>query len=146
MTDLPTPPTRTDVDALQNSTVSQFSEGSGAKEKETGLIAPELPLEPAGKEMELPKEVVSAGVRVRPTTVPLPANVLRLGVRPIGANVPPPGPGTVALPLTDDQIALGLHEGITSSWRWLAEWCVLQLKRLHFGFQRAHGKLTRTKA
>lgn len=146
MTDLPTPPPSTDVDALPNSTVSQFPEGSGAKEKETGLAVAELPLESAGKEMELPKEVISAGVRVRPTTVPLPANVLRLGVRPTGANVPPAGPGAIALPLTDDQIALGLHEGITSSWRWLAEWCRLQLKRLHLGFQRAHGKITRTKA
>jgi len=37
---------------------------------------------------------------------------------------------TVTLPLTDDQVQLGLHQQVWASIRWLAEWCVRQIKML----------------
>ena len=38
---------------------------------------------------------------------------------------------TVTLPLTEEQVVKGLHEHIWDSVRWLAEWCVRQIKMLH---------------
>ncbi len=38
---------------------------------------------------------------------------------------------TVTLPLTEDQVEKGLHHQIWDSIRWLAEWCVRQIKMLH---------------
>jgi len=37
----------------------------------------------------------------------------------------------VTLPLTDDQIKKGLHHKIWEGIRWLAEWCLRQLKILN---------------
>lgn len=96
-----------------------------------------------GGEVELPKEVASVGVRVQPTTVALPQSVQQLGVKPTGVNVPVQQATIVVLPLTDDQIAVGLRAGIRSSLRWLAEWCVRRLKQVHTGLKYVHGKVTR---
>lgn len=38
---------------------------------------------------------------------------------------------TVTLPLTEEQVVKGLHEHVWDSIRWLAEWCVRQIKMLH---------------
>ncbi len=37
----------------------------------------------------------------------------------------------MVLPLTEDQVTFGLHEQVFSSLRWLAEWCVRQIKLLN---------------
>ncbi len=105
----------------------------GGKEKEViGGIGNELPLSPVGQEVELPKEVVSAGVSVHPTNIPIPPKVSQMGVKPLGQNVSAtPSTGTITLPLTDDQIAQGMRQSAAISWRWLAEWCKRRLKQLH---------------
>lgn len=36
---------------------------------------------------------------------------------------------TITLPLTEDQVRTGLHHKIIDSVRWLAEWCVLVMKK-----------------
>lgn len=118
-----------------NQLTPQASDGTlgiGGKEMEPaagGLEQPALK-DVSGKEIELPKEVVAAGVRTQPTTIQLPAAVSQMGVSAVGTNTQTPA-AAVALPLTDDQIALGLKQSIMSSWRWLAEWCVRKLKQLH---------------
>lgn len=106
--------------------------GIGGKELEPAAGGLEQPTvkDVSGKEIELPKEVIAAGVRTQPTTIQLPAAVTQMGVSAVGTNTQTPAPA-VALPLTDDQIALGLKQSIMSSWRWLAEWCVRKLKQLH---------------
>lgn len=38
---------------------------------------------------------------------------------------------TVTLPLTEDEVAVGLHQQVFDSLRWLAEWCVRQVHVLH---------------
>lgn len=105
---------------------------STGKEVEAGGLGTEQPIvkDVSGQEIELPKEVAAAGVRPQPTTVILPQPVAQMGVSAVGQGAPPPAT-TVTLPLTDDQIAQGLKQSITSSWRWLAEWCVRKLKQLH---------------
>lgn len=107
--------------------------------RETGLV------DAGTQEIELPKEVASVGVKAQPTTVQLPSNVQNLGVQTVGQSGPAGQATTVVLPLTDDQIAQGLHQGITSSFRWLAEWCIRRLKQVHMGLKTIHGKLMRVK-
>jgi hypothetical protein len=88
-------------------------------------------------ETEISPEVASSGVKIQPTSIPIPPPVSAMGVQPSGQNVPPAAPA-VTLPLSDDQIATGLKQSIWSSWRWLAEWCVRKLKQVH-------GNLTRVR-
>ena len=68
-----------------------------------------------------------------------------MGVKPAGQNIPVQTVPAVVLPLSDEQIAIGLHKGITDSLRWLSEWCVRRLKQMHIAVIRVHGKLVRTK-
>lgn len=121
------------------------SVGSMAKETTplTGHIEAPIITE-IGKEVELPPEVVKAGVSIHSDTVVLPPPVTQLGVKQTGVKAPPPVPTTtVALPLSDDKIAQGLHQSIMSSWRWLSEWCVRQLHAVHMTIKSIHGKVTR---
>ena len=105
--------------------------GSLAKEKQEAVLGGlENPsLKEVGKEGDLPPEVTGAGVRMHPTNVPLPQPVQQLGVKQVGMTTVQQ-PAAVSLPLSDDQIAKGLHQSITSSWRWLAEWCMRKLKQI----------------
>ena len=117
--------------------------GAGvSKEVESGGLPPAEQLRPATPEVELPKEVARAGVKVQPTTIPIPPNVAQLGVQPAGQNIPPAGAQPVTMPITEEQIAQGLQQSIISSWRWLAEWCVRRLRQLHMGIRSVHGKFT----
>lgn len=115
-----------------NNPINQLGTGSIGKEVEAGSLGLEQPTikDVSGAEIELPKEVASAGVRVQPATVQLPQSVAQMGVTSVGQTTQSQAT-TVALPLTDDQIAQGLKLGITSSWRWLAQWCVRKIKQLH---------------
>jgi hypothetical protein len=119
---------------------------SGNKEFVGGMDRPEGLQDVGGHEIELPKEVSQAGVRIQPTTIPIPPAVAQMGVRPAGNNIPVAQPTpSVALPITDDQIAAGLHESVVHSWRWLSEWCVKRLKQIHMAIQSSGGKNIRVK-
>lgn len=118
--------------------------GISNKEKEAGGLPAETPFRPSGVESELSPEVSSSGVKIRPTTIPIPQSVAQMGVKPAGQNVPAAS-AAVTLPLSDDQIAVGLQQSVWSSWRWLAEWCVRKLKQLHMGIRSIHGKFTRVR-
>lgn len=111
-----------------------LSSGSiSSKEIEVGGVSSgeTFPLKDVGtKEFELPKEVTSAGVKIQPTTVQIPPKVSDLGVKPAGSSVPVGTGQSITLPLTDAQIAEGLKQSITSSWRWLAVWCERKVKQV----------------
>lgn len=82
-------------------------------------------------QVELPKEVTAIGVTISPTTVVLPNVVQHAGVTAINPVVSPLNiSSTIVLPLSDDQIAKGLHESLLSSVRWLAQWCERRLKQI----------------
>jgi hypothetical protein len=113
-----------------------------AKEAMPG-ISMEIPaIKEVGAEMPLSAEVAGAGVKVQPTTVILPKPVASLGVKAVGDVAAPQAP-VVTLPLSDEQIAKGLNASLTTSVRWLAEWCVRKLKQVHMGIRSLHGKVTR---
>jgi hypothetical protein len=119
------------MDDLPKPTVTQPQPPVGSMAKETAPPAGrvESPLiTGVGSEVELSPEVKKAGVTVKSDTITVPAPVQQLGVTPVGPSMPAPSKAaTTNLPLSDDQIAKGLHQSIMSSWRWLAEWCKRQL-------------------
>jgi hypothetical protein len=141
MNDLPAPSGNNPINT--NTPINQPGVSTRVnKEIETGRA--ESPFRPAGQEVEVSPEVVSSGVKVQPTAIPIPSQVSQLGVKPAGQNIPAAAPD-VNLPLSDDQIAAGLKQSVWSSWRWLSEWCVRKLKQVHTGLKNIHGKLTRVR-
>jgi hypothetical protein len=103
--------------------IGKESEGISISDGETGLQS-------AGLEMELPKEVSAVGVTQQPTVVPIPPHISQLGVKPTGLNIPVQTSPSVVIPLSDSELAQGLHISVINSFRWLAEWCQKQLKMI----------------
>lgn len=96
------------------------------------------------KDTELPREVAAIGVTMQPTTVVLPNIVKNAGVQALNPQAPViTFAPTVKLPLSDDQIAKGLHESVASSVRWLAQWCMRRLKQVHIVAKDVGGRLVR---
>lgn len=121
-------------------------QGAGvAKEVEVIHAAPvETPtLTEVGQEAPLSEELSHVGVSLHPTTIEIPKTVAQLGVKPVGHSAPVQAVPTVVLPLSDEKIAEGLHQSITSSWRWLAQWCIRRLKELHIALNAKGGKVVR---
>jgi len=105
----------------------------GGKELEGGSLvmnSSELPLVDMGKEIELSKEISAAGVKQQPMHIPVPPPVISMGVKQTASTIPVSTGATIVLPLSQTQIAEGLQKNITSSWRWLAEWCIKRLKQI----------------
>ena len=100
-----------------------ISPGIGKETEGITFSDSELGIKDTGIEMELPKEIESIGVKTQPTVVPIPANVKQMGVKPAGQNITFQIPPVVTLPLSEHQIAMGLHTSVVNSFRWLAEWC-----------------------
>jgi hypothetical protein len=134
---------------LSDSSDPQVAQGSatlsGNKEVVGGSDQQDT-LRDATGEVAIPKEVVSAGVRVHPTVVPIPPRVSQMGVKPAGNNISTETATAVALPINDEVIAAGLGQGMSSSWRWLSEWCLRRMKQLHVIVKIVHGKLVRVTA
>lgn len=155
MTDLPTvpvptgqsssPPPPADQPAGQGKPAAPaqpISVSGGNKEIVGGSLTPsETILKAVGQEVELPKEVAEAGVKVEKTSVELPPEVQRLGVQPVGQAVPVQNVQAQAVPLSDQQIADGLKQGVETSWRWLAEWCTRRLLQMHRSVKAVHGRI-----
>ena len=112
----------------------QISVGGISKEVSGGISASfsELgkPVE-VGKDIDLPKEVESAGVTQSRTVVEIPPVLRDAGVKPAGQNVTLGNGNTVKLPLTDTEIAEGLKKSLSDSWHWLAQWCRRKLQQIN---------------
>lgn len=149
-TDPASPPT-TQPDQSTQSDVSTIPAvaPSGPSGKEREIPRGEQSFEVAKTAEELvPLEVKEAGVEIKPETIELPPDLTKLGARPSGATQPVIHQGgakatVVTVPLSDPQIVTGLHASILSSLRWLAEWCILQLKRAHIQLRIIKGKIFR---
>lgn len=92
---------------------------------------------------EISKELKEAGVKQRQEEIRVDVELQNIGVNPTGTSTPVPTTTTVALPITDDQVEKGLHQKIFHSIRWLAEWCIFQLKKVHLTLKVIHGKVRR---
>ncbi len=103
---------------------------SSHKEVEPVKAGDELePLEEVASEVEVSPELQAIGVEKYSERVDLPPDVVKMGVTASGPGQPVQPAQVVVLPLTDEEINQGLHASILSSLRWLAEWCVRQLKK-----------------
>jgi hypothetical protein len=105
--------------------------GIGKESEAISLSDSESGLQDAGAEIELPKEVSAIGVTQKSTVIPIPQPVSQLGVKPTGSNIPTQTKTTFVTPLSDSELAEGLHISVINSFRWLAEWCRKQLKVLN---------------
>lgn len=123
-----------------------FSPGSGgAKEMEQRPTVESPGIEEV-KELQVPKEVASHITQAN-DTIELPPDLTKIGVQPSAPemSVTSPTQSGPDLPLSDDQIGQGLSEKPTSSFKWLAEWCLKQLKRMHMHIKRVGEHFTRVK-
>src|SRR5688572_5594236 len=106
------------------------SPGITGKEYEP-IASGEATLEDVRSELELAPELEQAGLRRVSETIELPPDVRQMGVSSHGPTQQMPTTTTVQLPISDDAIVQGLHASVFSSLRWLAEWCVKRLKKVH---------------
>lgn len=117
--------------------------GPGLTTKEKELLARQeaVALEEVRKELELEPQVEKV-IEVQKEEIELPPPLPKMGVSQTGAELPVSAPA-VSLPLTDDKITTGLGASILESLRWLAEWCLRQLKKVHVKLKKVHGKFVR---
>jgi hypothetical protein len=116
------------------------------KEHESLQVAGIEEVKEISKEIEIPEEVKKAGVTLKKETIELPPDVKKLGVTPTGASVPISQAAVlpkVSLPISDDQVIVGLHTQITNALHWLAIWCIKKLKKAHIILKVIHGKIIR---
>lgn len=109
---------------------------SGGLNKEAEKIPAALSEVPSAQleSANLSPEVQKAGVSIRPTSFPVPASLEKIGVAPAGENVSVVPPA-LSVPLTDEKIAQGLQQNITSAWLWLATWCQRRLLVIRRGLR-----------
>jgi len=115
--------------------IGSFSKETGPVSFQTPKESP-LPITDIGFEIDLPKEVVSAGVVQNPQSIQIPKQVVQQGVVPSGTSVPMGNGSTVILPLADEKIKEGLTKGVGNSFRWFAEWCVRQMKMIRLSIKK----------
>lgn len=122
--------------------------GSLNKEQEILKPAGTEVVQEVPKEPEVTPEVERVGVTVTRESIELPPDVKKLGVTPSGSSVPVATSATipsVVLPISDQQVVVGLHAQIISSLRWLAVWCLKKLQKAHIMLKVIHGKIIRVK-
>lgn len=85
---------------------------------------------------------VSQHVKPRAETVDVPKEAKEVGV--ISSGTPSfTTTKPVSLPISDDKVLWGLHAPITSSLRWLAQFCLYLLKSAHMTLKEVHGHAKR---
>ena len=127
--------------------VSPVSTGTIAgKEREVSQLQPVETVQEVSREMQIPKEVIDAGVVEIGGTIELPPDMKKLGIRTTGPTTPVAQSivlPKVALPISDTQVIAGLHTQISSALRWLAVWCIRRLQKAHLMLKTVHGKVVR---
>ena len=116
-----------------------------SKEREAPFFKENTIEEPA--EFQVPKEV-SEHIKLLPTKPDIPPDLIKAGVThsPADDSVQQTrqDPSLAApVPLSDDQINQGIAKAPTDSVRWLAEWCVKQLKLAHVQLKKVKGRYIR---
>lgn len=95
-------------------------------------------------EQAVDDEEVKKHVEIKPETIKLPSDLKKLGVQ-TSSHIQFPNYKNIKLPIPDEEVATGLNEPITSSWRWLAEFAKYILKQAHLTLKKVHGKIVRVK-
>ncbi|MEM4267146.1 MAG: hypothetical protein QW404_03780, partial [Candidatus Nanoarchaeia archaeon] len=93
------------------------------------------------EEHEIPEEV-KPFVKPSSETVTIPPDLKKFGLVPISSSNSSIFQ-SVKLPISDDKVIQGLHEPVTSSWRWLAELSLFLLRQAHLALRTIHGHVVR---
>lgn len=126
------PPTVPPVAKAPDSLNSLVSNGSGmAKEFEPRVNPEESAAQELMTDIELEPDVEQAGVTITSETIEIPPDLKKMGVQAMGSSNVFTSATAMKLPLTDDQIVIGLHSQVMMSLRWLSEWCIKKLKIAH---------------
>lgn len=89
-----------------------------------------------------PSDEVTPYVQPRAESIKLPSDLTMIGLQPVSATQFS-SYKNIKLPISDEKIIKGLHEPITSSYRWLAEFAVFVLRQSHLALRVVHGKIIR---
>ena len=117
--------------------------GAISKEKEAITFSPS-PLKEV-KEVEISKEAKEEGVVQRQEEIEIPEEIAKIGVAKTGISVAVSYEPTLKLPISDERIEQGRHQSILTSFRWLSQWCIFQLKKAHLLLKVIHGKVKRVR-
>ncbi|MCR4263940.1 MAG: hypothetical protein NUV98_04450 [Candidatus Roizmanbacteria bacterium] len=122
---------------------SQPVSGSGMAKEQDLPVPVDIQLEDV-QEYEVPKEV-AAHVQVQKQKPDIPPDLKQIGVThaPSDQTISDTVSPVKKAPLSDDQINDGLQKPPTDSFRWLAEWCVKQLKLMHVHLTKVKGRYIR---
>lgn len=97
------------------------------------------------KEMQISKEAEKEGVIQKKEEIEIPEEISQIGVAKTSISVPVPHQPTLKLPLSDEEIEEGRHKSLFFSIRWLSEFCLYQLKKVHLLLKVIHGKVKRVR-
>lgn len=89
-----------------------------------------------------PSVEVKPYVQPRAESIKLPSDLTMIGLQPVSSSQFS-SYKNIKLPISDEKIIKGLHEPITSSYRWLAEFAVFVLRQAHLALRVVHGKIIR---
>lgn len=119
-------------------TAPQISIPSHGKEVEPASTStPQETIEPI-RAPELSKEV--AGYIEQRDKMTISPDLKSLGVQVVDDVHDSTGP---TFPITDEKIEEGLHQPINSSWRWLSQFLMYHLEKMHFTLKKVHGHIVR---
>ncbi|OGG00966.1 hypothetical protein A3D78_07460 [Candidatus Gottesmanbacteria bacterium RIFCSPHIGHO2_02_FULL_39_14] len=116
------------------------------KEAEIAPVSVKEDLKEISAEIEIPQEVKKTGVQEIRGTIDLPPDIQKLGVIPSAPQASVSAAITTAsLPLSDDKILQGVNAPVTSALKWLAFWCLRNLRKAHLVLKLIHGKIIRVR-
>ncbi|QQG44367.1 MAG: hypothetical protein HYW86_00390 [Candidatus Roizmanbacteria bacterium] len=116
--------------------------GYSSKEKEPAMVKSEpLEIHEIVEHKEVDEEV-KPHIEVKQENVKLPEDLTQAGVEAV-ETTQFPNLQKIKTPLSDEKILVGLHQPITSSFRWLATLAMHILKQAHLGLKVVHGKVMR---
>lgn len=119
-------------------TVPQISTHSHNKEVEPASTStPKEVMEPI-RAPELSKEV--AGYIEEREKMKIPPDLKSMGVQATDDVHGSTGP---AFPISDEKIEEGLHQPVNSSWRWLSQFLLYHLQKMHLTLKKVHGHIVR---
>ncbi len=115
----------------------QVSTTSHQKETEPISSAHQEMMEPV-KAPEINKEVL--GYIEQREKMKVPPDLKSMGVLATDDVHGSTGP---TFPISDEKIEEGLHQPVNSSWRWLSQFLLYHLERLHLTLKKVHGHVVR---
>jgi hypothetical protein len=95
-------------------------------------------------EHKINDEEIKEHVSAKDESIEIPQELKNIGVQAVSQPKFPTYQDMV-LPLSDEKVFTGLKAPISSSLRWLSEFCAYMLRHTHLYLKQIHGKVIRVK-